>query len=285
VALGLDRAALVAVNIWPYVLTADAERTLKPDANNSFRECAPTQENKDYCPDMIVVPAGSFLMGSPLDENGRGNDEGPQHLVTFANPFAISKFDVTFDEWDTCATYGDCDPRISDSGFGRGRQPVINVSWDDAQQYVSWLSRMTGKSYRLLSEAEYEYAGRAGALTAYPWGDDISENNANCNGCGSRSDNRQPAPIGSFAPNKFGLYDVVGNVWKWVEDCYHDSYTGAPIDGSAWLTACPDVNRRILRAGGWGYAPSAVRLAKRGKAPGGGRNIDIGIRVAKTLAH
>ena len=122
---------------------------------------------------MVVVPAGSFMMGSPPTEKGRNTNEGPQHNVTIAKPFAVSKFELTFDEWDTCVAYGDCPSASSDSGWGRGQQPVINVTWDDAQRYVAWLSKMTGKPYRLLSEAEYEYATRGGTQTAYPWGDDI----------------------------------------------------------------------------------------------------------------
>ena len=154
--------------------------------------------------------------------------------MTIAKPFAVSKFEVTFDEWDTCARYGGCRTDVSDFGFGRGQRPVIKVTWDDAQQYVAWLSKMTGEPYRLLTEAEYEYATRAGTTTAYPWGDDIGTNKANCNGCGSQWDNKQTAPVGSFAPNGFGLFDMVGNVWEWVEDCYNDNYNGAPTDGSAW---------------------------------------------------
>jgi formylglycine-generating enzyme required for sulfatase activity len=131
--------------------------------------------------------------------------------------------------------HGDCDSRVTDSGFGRGRHPVINVSWDDAQRYAAWLSRMTGKPYRLLSEAEFEYAARAGTRTVYPWGDELGKDNANCGDCGSTWDNRQPSPVGSFAANRFGLHDLHGNVWQWVEDCYHGDYEGAPQDGSAWV--------------------------------------------------
>ena len=132
--------------------------------------------------------------------------------LQFAKPFAVSKFEVTFDDWDACVAYGDCNPVVRDSGWGRGRQPVINVTWDDAQRYVAWLSRMTGRTYRLLSEAEWEYAARAGTQTAYSWGDEIGKGNANCHGCGSQWDRRQTAPVGSFAANAFGLYDMLGNV-------------------------------------------------------------------------
>src|SRR6185295_13805483 len=129
--------------------------------------------------------------------------------------FAVSKFDVTFDDWDACMTTGGCphEGRASDFGRGRGNRPVIFVSWDDARAYIAWLSRMTGKPYRLLTEAEYEYAARAGTQTSYPWGDEIGKNNANCNGCGSQWDGRGTTPVGSFSPNRFGLFDMVGNVY------------------------------------------------------------------------
>jgi formylglycine-generating enzyme required for sulfatase activity len=201
-----------AAHIWPYVLKAAEERVLKP--GNIFKECSVEQE-KDYCPQMVVLPAGSFIMGSPATEPGHQPSEQPQHQVMIAKPFAVSKFELTFDEWDTCVDYGDCPQGITDSEWGRGRQPVINVTWDDAQLYVAWLSKMTGRRYRLLSEAEYEYAARAGSTTAYPWGDDIGQDNSNCRDCGSRWDNAQTAPVGSFAANGFGLFDMTGNVWEW----------------------------------------------------------------------
>jgi hypothetical protein len=183
-------------------LSVDRERALKP--KDTFSECA-------NCPEMMVVPAGSFTMGSPSGEEGRRNDESPQHRVTFDRPFAVGKFAVTFDEWDACAADGGCGGyRPADQGWGRGRRLAINVSWDDAKSYVVWLSKKTGKSYRLLTEAEYEYATRAGTETAYPWGAEIGKGNANCNGCGSQWDGNQTAPVGSFDPNRFGLYDMVG---------------------------------------------------------------------------
>jgi formylglycine-generating enzyme required for sulfatase activity len=257
----------------PHVLSDADERTLKP--GNSFKECA-TQ-----CPEMVVIPAGSFTMGSPA---GFGHDnEHPAHAVTIAAAFAISKYDVMFADWDACANYGDCDAQVGDSGFGRGRMPVINVSWYDAQQYVAWLAAMTGQPYRLLTEAEYEYAARAGTTTAYPWGDAIGKNNANCNGCGSQWDGQKPAPVGSFPPSKFGLYDMVGNVWIWVEDCYHSTYNGAPTDGSAWTTG-GDCGNRFVRAGAWDRPPDTVRSAARGaRGDTAARFNNRGFRVARTL--
>ena len=258
----------------PYVLAAEAEQTLKP--GNSFKECA-----KD-CPEMVVLPAGRFIMGSPASEPGRVENEGPQHNVVFAKPFAVARFDVTFDDWNACVAYGDC-LSVSDSGHGHGRQPVIKVTWDDARHYAAWLSRMTGKPYRLLSEAEFEYAARAGTTTAYYWGDQIGTGNANCNGCGSQWESKkQPAPIGSFAANAFGLHDMAGNVWQWVEDCEHNDYNGAPTDGSAWISgAC---NSRVTRGGSWFVSPEDLRSARRAWDSATLAYDGLGFRVARSLS-
>jgi formylglycine-generating enzyme required for sulfatase activity len=228
---------------------------------------------------MIVIPAGSFPMGSPATEKDR-YDEGPQHLVTIAKPFAVSKFEVTFADWDACVSVGGC-PQVGDSGFGQGTRPVINVSWGEAQQYVAWFSKMTGRPYRLLTEAEWEYAARAGKTTAYFWGDEIGKSNANCSGCGSQWDNRQTAPVGSFAPNVFGLYDMAGNVWQWVQDCYHDNYNGARTDGSAWTVG--DCSRRVARGGSWNDDPLVLRSAVRDGAATADRDYHGGFRLGRTL--
>jgi formylglycine-generating enzyme required for sulfatase activity len=255
-----------------HALTAAQERALEP--KDLFKECAD-------CPEMIVVPAGNFVMGSPASEKGRGYDETPLHDVTIAKHFAISRFALTVAEWDACVAYGDCDPHLQAGVFGGARQPVVNTNWYDAQGYVAWLSRITGKQYRLLSEAEYEYATRAGTQTAYPWGDEVGTNNANCAGCGSQWDGEQPAPVGSFAPNQFGLYDMVGNVSEWVEDCANADYDDTPADGSAWTTA--DCGSRILRGGAFIFPPSDARSARRlQNAPDFRINYD-GFRVARTL--
>jgi formylglycine-generating enzyme required for sulfatase activity len=265
----------IAANFTPHVLKAEAERALKP--GEPFRECA-----KD-CPEMVVVPAGEFIMGSPATGKGRLNDEGPQHRVTIARPFAVSKFDVTFTDWDVCVSVGDC-PREADAGWGRGTRPVIYVSWHDAQVYRAWLSRMTGKTYRLLTEAECEYATRAGTTTAYYWGEEIGKGNANCNGCGSEWDNRQTAPVGSFPPNKFGLYDMLGNIWAWTEDCFQDDYVAAPADGSPWLGANGGhCSARVLRGGSWDSLPVNLRSAGRYWSSSDLRNSGVGFRVARTL--
>jgi formylglycine-generating enzyme required for sulfatase activity len=258
----------------PYVLTAAADQMLK--SGDSFRECA-----KD-CPEMVVVPAGEFMMGSAADERDHYGNEDPLHRVMISRPLAVSKFEVTFEQWDACVANGGC-THVPDSNMGRGTKPVINVSWDDVQQYVVWISTMTGRPYRLLSEAEWEYAARAGTTTAFSWGDEIGENNANCNGCGSEWDSRRTAPVGSFAPNQFGLYDMHGNVWEWVEDCLHTNYEGAPKDGSAWI-AQGDCNHRVVRGGSWAGYPVGLRSALRFWYSSDDHGNDLGFRVARTLA-
>jgi formylglycine-generating enzyme required for sulfatase activity len=258
-----------------HALTATQERALKP--KDSFTECTD-------CPEMIVVPAGSFAMGSPASEPGHKPSEDPQHTVTIGKAFAVAKLELTFAEWDTCAAHGNCDARVSDGGFGRNGQPVINVTWQDAQRYAAWLSALTGKPYRLLSEAEYEYAARAGTTTAYPWGAAIGKNNTVCVGCGSQYDGKQPAPAGSFAASPFGLGDMIGNVWEWVEDCVHSDYSGAPVDGSAWITG-GNCESRVARGGTWNVVPPSVRSASRLFITSRSVYFNLGFRVARTLAQ
>ena len=256
------------------VLSPDQERALRP--KDMFKECA-------ICPQMIVVPAGSFTLGSPASEPGRHSDEGPQRIVPIARQYAVGQFELTFDEWDACVAEGGCNGyRPSDYGWGRGHRPVIYVSWDDAKAYVAWLAKKTDKFwYRLLTEAEYEYAARAGTTTAYPWGSAIGKNNANCDGCGSQSDNKQTVPVGSFTANAFGFYDMVGNVWAWTEDCYHDSYNGAPTDGSAWTSG--NCDRHVLRGGSWFNSPESLRSAGRYPSATNTRTSAVGFRVGRTL--
>jgi formylglycine-generating enzyme required for sulfatase activity len=229
---------------------------------------------------MIVVPAGKLKMGSPKSETGRYDDEGPQHEVTIAKPFAVSKYEVTFAEWDACVAASAC-PHAADN-WGRGQMPVINVSWDDAKRYVAWLSQKTGDAYRLLTEAEWEYAARAGTTTRYYWGNDPGKNNANCSDCGSKWDGKQTAPVGSFKPNAFGLYDMAGNVWEWVEDVGHVNYKGAPTDGSAWLEG-GDPSTRVGRGGSWIDIPQRLRAAIRSWLMSDFRDIHRGFRVGRTL--
>jgi formylglycine-generating enzyme required for sulfatase activity len=260
-------------SIRPYALTADAERALKPQV--TFRECA------QDCPEMIVVPAGVFTMGSPATEKGRFDHEGPQHSVTIARRFAVSKFELTFGEWDACVSVGGCPPP-GGADYGRGKMPLIRVTWDDAQQYVAWFSRMTGQPYRLLTEAEWEYATRAGTTTAYYWGEEIGTKNANCRGCGTESDMRGTLPVGRFKPNAFGLYDMASNVAQWVQDCYHPNYIEAPADGSAWTSK--NCLWHVARGGQWNEPPGGLRSAARHAFTAGFRDFYLGFRVGRTLS-
>ena len=256
-------------------------------AGDWFRDCP-------ECPEMVVLPAGSFMMGSPSGEEGRYIHEGPVHEVTFERPFAVGKYEVTFAEWDACVRGRGCPQgeRVADDqGWGRGQRPVLNVSWDDAKRYVQWLSRKTKKAYRLLSESEWEYAARAGTETAYSWGDEIGTNRANCDGCGGQwyefsvefhsEFARMTAPVGSFAANAWGLHDMHGNVHEWVEDCWNGSYEGSPVDGSAWLRG--DCDSREVRGGSWINPPRKLRSAFTSAAPTGDHFYYLGFRVAQTL--
>ena len=258
-------------------LRAEAERLAREQKapGRVFRDCA-------ECPELVVLPAGSYTMGSRSGEKGRDSDEGPALRVRIGEPFAVGVHEVTFAEWEACRRGGGCSRNPGDGGWGRGNRPVMNVSWDDAKSYVGWLSRKTGEGYRLLSESEWEYAARGGATTRYHWGDAIGRNRANCSGCGSRSDSRKTSPVGSFSPNAYGLHDVHGNVWEWVEDCWHSSYAGAPPDGSAW-TRRGDCSSRVLRGGSWYSIPEFLRSASRYGLTDGNRKYDIGFRVARTL--
>jgi formylglycine-generating enzyme required for sulfatase activity len=254
------------------VLSTKSEQALKP--GDRFRECS-------RCPEMVVVPAGKFTMGSPESEEGRNDDESPQHEVTIGKPLAVSQFDVTFEQWDVCYELRGCRSRPDDGGWGRGNRPVFNVNWYDAQDYAKWLSKETGKEYRLLSEAEWEYAARAGSRTVYYWGDTIGTGNANCFECGSEWAGKQTAPVGSFPPNAFGLYDMAGNVYQWVQDCTHEDYEGAPADGSAWTGN--DCRGRVMRGGSWFDRAESVRSANRFGLPGDFLYNGVGVRVARPL--
>ena len=220
-----------------------------------FKDC-------DECPHMVVVPTGSFSMGSPPGERGRTDNEGPVHRVTINYPLAVGVYEVTFSEWDYCVEQNGCSAR-DDEGWGHGRRPVVNMTSGDANSYVGWLSRETGKPYRLLSEAEWEYVARAGTTTPYHFGDTISANQANYKGVFGRT-----TPTGFFPANDFGLHDMHGNVWEWVEDCWHGNYQGAPTDGSAWTAAGNDsvggsCDFRVLRGGSWSASPVFLRSAFR----------------------
>lgn len=235
-------------------------------------------------PQMVHIPPGKFLMGSPETEADRWGAEGPQREVTIVYAFEISKYEITFDEYDAFVKDMPGHKFPGDRSWGRGKRPVIDVSWRDAQAYVEWLSKKTSKQYRLPTEAEWEYVARVGAQTRYWWGDDIGKNNANCDGCGSQWDNRQTAPVGSFKANAFGLHDTAGNVWEWVQDCWHGGYDNAPTDGSAWLEQNGgDCSHRVIRGGSWNYYPQFLRSADRNVSGTDGANGNIGFRIARAL--
>jgi formylglycine-generating enzyme required for sulfatase activity len=227
---------------------------------------------------MVVIPAGRFMMGSPEHEAERRASEGPLHEVTIRAPFAVSKFEVTFEEWDACVAAAAC-AHAADA-WGRERMPVINVSWNDAKQYAQWLSHSTGRKYRLLTEAEWEYAARAGSTSRYSWGDEVGTDNANCNGCGDRL-RLQTVPVGSFKPNAFGLYDMHGNAWEWVEDTWHKTYEGSPADGSAWLQGDPDYG--VIRGASWHNETELMRAAVRFARHRKVQFDTLGFRVARTM--
>jgi formylglycine-generating enzyme required for sulfatase activity len=239
-------------------------------------------------PQMMVMPAGNFTMGSPAGERGRKAAEGPQHRVRIERGFALSRDLITFDEWNACASEGGCKSYFpADERWGRETRPVINVSWNDAQDYIAWLNAKTGRRYRLPTEAEWEYAARAGTTTPYYTGYTINTDQANYDGvdypnAGSPGIYRQATtPVGSFAPNGFGLTDMGGNVWEWIEDCWNGDYSGAPSDGSAWLRG--DCNRHVVRAGAFNNTPAFARSAFRFWEVGQLRSAFIGFRVARDL--
>lgn len=246
----------------------------------SFRDCAD-------CPSMVRVPSGEFLMGAPFLEPGSNDWERPVHTVNVA-AFAIGQREVTFDEWDACLAEGGCTHNPNDQDWGRGARPVINVSWEDAQEYVAWLSARTGRNYRLPSEAEWEYAARAGTSGRFNTGKCVSTDQANFNGlemdqgCAAGQYRMQTVPVGSFAPNAFGLHDTHGNVWEWVDDCWNDDYQGAPTDGSAWMEG--DCEALVARGGSYQNEDRQVRSAHRVRAEtrtAGARM--AGFRVVRSL--
>jgi formylglycine-generating enzyme required for sulfatase activity len=293
-------------------LSAAEECALKP--KDSFRECA-------NCPELVVMPAASFTMGSPESEKDRRNDEGPQHWVTIGKPIAVGKFHVTVDQFaafvaetgydagSKCRTFedGKVEERSGRSwrnpGFAQsGSHPAVCLSLNDAKAYMDWLARKTGKPYRLLTEAEWEYAARAriepGGYSRYSFGDDENDLCRHGNGADQMAKSTVPgasnwtiapcndgyaytSPVGSFAANAFGLYDMQGNARQWTEDCYHDNYAGAPSDGSAWTTE--DCSRRVLRGGSWSVDPRELRAAFRVRGTAVFRSRNDGFRVGRTL--
>jgi len=309
-AVSMDRAAVLAPGTEAAFKAAAAlhhlpqplERRTAGHPVSVWRTAATPVELWDEAdtPEMIVIPPGEFMMGSPDSEAHHNANEEPLHLVRIGYAMAVSKYPVTVGEWarfvgathyeagDSCFTREAGSLRERDGRNWRKvgyaltpDSPVVCVSWNDAQAYVQWLSTTTGHHYRLLSEAEYEYVNRAGAASAYPWGDEVGAGHANCSLCGSAWDNQSTSPVGSFAPNAFGLYDTAGGVWSWVQDCANDSYASTPWNGSAAERG--DCDLKGLRGGSWNVNPSDLRAAFRVRDEPGHRNSYYGFRVARTL--
>jgi len=282
-----DRTNLHAAKDWgAYVKGWARASKLPPDDHLPI---GAVFQDSPFAPEMVVVPAGTFMMGTTpeymagLAERHRNEyrewvkKEGPQHAVSIAQPFAVGRFAVTFDEWDMFVANSESMHNHDDECWGRGRRPVINVSWGNASAYAQWLTGTTGKPYRLLSEAEWEYCCRAGTTTAYSTGDQITHKQA----AFDRSEGT--VEVGSYPANAWGLYEMHGNVWEWCRDKWHDSYDGVvPSDGSAWESGAKG-DIRIVRGGSWNSNPQYLRSAFRYSIVSGFRKSDHGFRVARTL--
>jgi formylglycine-generating enzyme required for sulfatase activity len=249
------------------ILAPRQSPTIEP--GELFRDC-------EDCPELVVVPPGDFVMGS--DDSPY---EKPERTVSVPRPFAIGRNEVTFAEWDHCADDGACKFRPDDHGWGRGGRPVINVSWEDTRPFLAWLSRKTGQTYRLASEAEWEYAARAGTRTPFWWGREAGGSKAQCATCTMPPPQQQTAPVRSFHPNGFGLYDTAGNAAEWVEDCWNDSYRNAPKDASSWTKG--DCRLRVLRGGSFTSPANAVRSAARFRYDIDVRYYANGFRVVREM--
>ena len=273
----------------PSEAVSEASDALTPGGRDGagFRDCPD-------CPEMTVIPAGEFLMGSPVSEEGRSDHEGPQRRVALRS-FALGVAEVTFDEWEACVRGGGCNGyRLADRGAGA--YPVVDVSWQDARAYAAWLSRKTGASYRLPSEAEWEYAARGGTTTSRYWGDSSASQCGHANGADAAAKRVysdwttatacddgavRAVPAGSYSANAFGIFDMLGSVWEWTDDCWVENYRGAPADGSPRRGG--DCGRRVLRGGSWFNAPRDLRSAARVGTPAELRRSFAGFRVARTL--
>lgn len=247
--------------------------TLKP--GRVFRDCP-------ECPALVVIPAGVYVMGL----NGRKKTQKPAHRVNISKPFALGRFETKFSEWQACIDDGGCQRSPDDHKWGRKSRPVINVTYYDAQEYLSWISKKTGKTYRLASEAEWEYAHRGGTTTEWWWGDKVGKNKANCKDCKSKwSDGgtrpHGSAPVGSFPPNPFGLYDTTANVFEWVKDCWNKTHKGAPLNGSARMEG--NCRYRVIRGGSFYYYSKVGKSAYRAKNPPNVKSYWLGFRVLREI--
>lgn len=258
-----------------------AEEKRKEESRQKAAQAAAANDAKNLVPRakpaMVSIAGGSFSMGCGAPDTACLGAEKPVHAVKVKS-FRLSKHEVTFDQYDAfAAATGRAKP--DDKGWGRGNRPVINVNWEDANAFVTWLAKQTGEPFRLPTEAEWEYAARAGTNTVYLWGNEVGFGLANCTGCGSNFDGDRTSPVGTFAANKFGLHDMHGNVWEWVQDCWQEGYAGAPTDGSARMTG--NCSSRILRGGSWLNNPSYLRIAYRNWLASNLRDVNTGFRVAR----
>ena len=256
---------------------ASAPATASNESGRIIKDC-------ETCPELVVVPAGSFAMGAPKGEPQRLAAEGPVVEAAIARPFALSTHETTVAEWDRCVAAQGC-PALPDSGWGRGSQPVVNVSWEDATAYALWLSKTAGAPYRLPTEAEWEYAARAGATTPFSFGVTVNSSQANFDGslpygAGPGAVRGKPLAVGGFKANAFGLYDMHGNVWEWVADCWTPSHEGQPADGSARAGTC---GAHVLKGGAWNTGGWRLRAAHRIGKPATEREYDNGFRVARDV--
>lgn len=273
-------------------LIGENENHLLP--GNVFQDCS-------ECPEMVVIPKGVFQMGStknPAMKNQEvAQSEQPVHSVVFEYTFAIGKYPITFTEWDACVEDGGCDGYRPDHkgwrgqnepGWSRGQHPVFRVNYFDTQSYLKWINSKTGGGYRLLSEAEWEYAARAGTTTEYNTGDTLTQADAKFHDGETHFPTRKgnwkvkTVPVGLYAPNAFGVYDIHGGIAERLIDCWHPSYVGAPTDGSAWI-ADGDCSKRLTRGGGWNQRLKSERIAQRFGYPNGGRSVSYGFRIAKSI--
>jgi formylglycine-generating enzyme required for sulfatase activity len=283
----LDQATEYAANPSPALKDSSTPSPIPEISQSAITAGASTKVLRDRLksggegPEMVLVAAGAFRMGDIQD--GRDKAAQPVRLVQIKKPLTIGRYEVTFEDFDKFAQATKRE-LPNDGGGGRGRQPVINFSWEEAVEYGKWLTVQTGKRYRLPTEAEWEYAARGGTESNYWWGNEMKSGMANCAGCGSQWDKKITAPVGSFPPNPFGLYDTAGNVWEWVEDCDHDDYKGAPTDGSAWKKeGGGNCYLRVFRGGAWNYGAKGLRSSFRGRGDPGNKSAAIGFRLVREV--
>lgn len=249
-------------------------RPIPTNAGETYQECTD-------CPELVVLPKGSFSMGAPDSDPDRTVTEIPPHTVTINYPLLVGRYEVTFAQWGVCAREGTCRSNVAPT-LGHTEHPAINVTWQDAQDYLLFLKKKTGAEYRLLSEAEWEYAARANQPTRYPWGHEIGINHASCSDCAVASREKTTHPVGQFNANAFKLFDMLGNVREWVTDCWHDNYDYAPQDGSAWVSACSE-GRRVTRGGAWNMPAQDLRVTARGRETWDSKVDNLGFRVVRVV--